>query len=402
MDGNTLSTLTLIGLAGLVLMQNQACSDDVTTSEPAPETTAVILDVLTGVGPNVILPTLERFSTEMELLETRISELNDAGPTQENLAEAQTAAQQQWSSAMNVWQELEVMQVGPAGNSLKFVGGQDLRDEIYSWPTVNACRVDQRTATESWIDDNFYENNLVNAYGLDALEHLLFADTASTCPSQVAPISDGAWEALGEEGIQANRAAFALDLSQNIRTRAEQLSEKWSSEGDNYSVQLTLSTEDSLYEDEQQALNDVFNALFYLETVTKDRKLAMPLGLRDCSSELCIEELESLESGNSIYALRANLVGFKNLFSGGDGIGMDDLLTDLGHGDLSVQILNDLDNAIAFIDTIEVPLDELILEDYDTAMELYDVIANVTTALKTDLAIVLQLEVPSEAAGDND
>jgi predicted lipoprotein len=402
MDGNKLSILTLLGMSSLVLLQNQACTETEDTSKTTAVTTAVVLDVLTGVGPNVVIPTLNKFTFEMELLETRIIELKDALSSQENTDQATSAAQQQWTVAMSVWQELEVMQLGPAGNSLKFIGGEDLRDEIYSWPTVNTCRVDQRTASEAWLSEDFFTANLVNAYGLDALEHLLFASTESTCPSQVVPISDGSWEALGDEGVLQNRADYALVVSQNIMVNTDSIAQGWDSEGGNFAAHLTVSTEDSPYSDETEALNAVYDALFYLETKTKDRKLALPLGLRDCTTETCLEDIEGLESGNSLNALRANLLGFKTLFSGGDEVGIDDLLTDMGHEDLSIQILADVDNAVAFIDELEVPLEVLISDDYSTAMELYDALAKVTTALKVDLATVLQMQVPIEAAGDND
>lgn len=401
MDGNKLSVLTLLGMSSLVLLQNQACTETETTSKTTAET-AVVLDVLTGVGPNVIIPTLNRFMNEMENLESRIIELNEAIATQSDVDEATSATQLQWTVAMGIWQELEVMQLGPAGNSLKFVGGQDLRDEIYSWPTVNACRVDQRTANESWLEDDFFTANLVNAYGLDAMEHLLFSSVESTCPSQVVPISDGSWEELGTVGIQRNRASYALVLSQGIMEKTDDLVQLWDPEGEDFTSHLTRTAVEPLYEDENIALNAVYDALFYLETRTKDRKLAQPLGLRDCTSETCIDELEGLVSGNSLNALRANLVGFKTLFSGGEEIGIDDLLIDMGHEDLSIQILTDTDNAIAFIDGLDKPLEELIANDYETAMELYDVLAKVTTALKVDLATVLQMQVPIEAAGDND
>ena len=35
-------------------------------------------------------------------------------------------------------------QLGPAASALT-TGGEGLRDEVYSWPTVNPCRVDQET-----------------------------------------------------------------------------------------------------------------------------------------------------------------------------------------------------------------------------------------------------------------
>ncbi|MEC7984616.1 MAG: imelysin family protein [Myxococcota bacterium] len=403
MDGNRLSFLTLTTMASLVLIQNQACTQDESkspTTETAAETAAVS-DVLAAIGPSVVLPTLERFSNELSVLEERLSSLQDSLGSA-GYFDAQAEAQAQWVATMSVWQELEVMQLGPAGSSMKFVGGEDIRDQIYSWPTVNPCRVDQRTATEAWTDSDFFTDNLVNAYGLDALEHLLFASTDSECPSQVAPISDGAWDDLGEEGIQNNRADFALAIVQELQIQAQSLTDAWSPEDGNYSALLSVQTADSPYASETEALNAVYNSLFYLETSTKDRKLALPLGLRDCAEDLCLDELEGLASQTSLLSVRSNLVGFRNLFTGGEDAGMDDLLTDIGHGDLSEQILSDIDATISLADSIDTPLKELIVDDTDTAMEFYDSLAKVTTALKSDLATVLQMQIPSEAAGDND
>ena len=68
----------------------------------------------------------------------------------------------------------------------------------------------------------------------------------------------------------------------------------------------------------------------------------------------------------------------------------------------SDQILADVDATITLSESITNPLDIAIVDDYDTVMEFYDSLAKVTTALKRDLALVLNMEIPSEAAGDND
>jgi predicted lipoprotein len=294
------------------------------------------------------------------------------------------------------------MQVGPAGSSLKFAGGQDIRDEIYSWPTTNPCRIDQKTVEDDWKDSDYFEKNLVNAYGLDALEHLLFAGMNSVCASQIQPNSDGSWSALGESGIRQNRAQFAKVLGEGVLEQASNLKTIWAISGGNYSLLLTASTADSPYESRDQALNAIYDSLFYLEVITKDRKLAQPLGFRDCSTELCLEDLEGLTSGTTILSITSNIRGFRSLFSGGDGFGMDDLLVELGHGDLSEQILIDIENTLLLSEQLEEPFDIAVAEQNEKVIEFYDSLALITTALKVDLSTVLSMEVPSEASGDND
>jgi predicted lipoprotein len=401
MAGNNYSVLFLTGMSGLVLLQNQSCFQEKTPATSAANA-VVVADLLSDVGPKVVIPTLDRFISQMETLQVSLVELESSTADASSYALARTESQNQWLSAMLIWQELEVMQVGPAGSSLKFIAGQDIRDEIYSWPTVNPCRIDQKTVEQDWKDLGYFDANLVNSYGMDALEHLLYADADSVCPSQVVPLSDGSWSALGESGIALNRAQFSDVLVDNIIVRASELRQIWSANGGNFSELLIVSDDASPYESRNQALNAVFDSLFYLETATKDAKLALPLGLRDCGEDLCLDDLEGLQSDRSLASVVSNLRGFSTLFSGGDGMGMDDLLIELGHEDLSIQILADVDAAISLADTISDPLHIAIEDDYDSVMSFYEALAKVTTAMKQDLSLVLSMEIPSEAAGDND
>ncbi|MFT4979896.1 MAG: putative lipoprotein, partial [Myxococcota bacterium] len=244
--------------------------------------------------------------------------------------------------------------------------------------------------------------NLVNSYGLDALEYLLWAGPGNDCPSQVDINADGTWDALGADNIEQNRAAFARTISTELSRQAAALKDAWSPDGGDFSGQLTLETAGGPYSSEQEALDALFSALFYVEIATKDRKLAVPLGLQDCSTETCPEDVEHRYSGLGAAAVEANLLGFRDLFTGGAGFGLDDLLVDLGHGDLSIQILADLDVALAAAAVIEAPLDEAIASQPDAVLALHDAIKMVADALKGDLATVLMLEIPAEAAGDND
>ena len=398
---NYLSTGFLTLMAGIVVLQSQSCLEEKTPATTVADAD-VVADLISDVGPLVVIPTIEAFISEMETLQQKVAELETKATNSEDVTQSRTDAQDQWIIAMSVWQQLEVMQVGPAGSSLSFIAGQDIRDEIYSWPTVNPCRIDQKTVGDEWKNDDYFEANLVNAYGLDALEHLLFAGPESICPSQVAPVNDGSWDALGENGVNINRAQFSGKIIDNVITQANSLKNLWAESGGNFSALLDAEAADSPYEDRQQSLNELYRALFYLETRTKDRKLAQPLGLRDCSEDLCIEDVELITSGTAIEAVISNLHGFQTLFTGGEGIGFDDLLVELGHADLSTQILADIEETISLAEEIDQPLGLAIENDYETVMAMYESLSRITTALKLDLAAVLNMEIPQEAAGDND
>lgn len=398
MAGEGRSWWALGGLTVGALVWQAACGPVAGDTGLAAATT----DLLASVGPYVVLPALEDFESDVAALDAAVAgwqaALAAGGDGQTERATAQAA----WTDAMASWQRLEVMQIGPAGSSLSAVAGQDLRDEIYSWPTTNPCRVDQETVAGGYDAADFFDASLVNAYGLDALETLLFSGPDNACPNQVDINSSGAWAALGDAGVATARADYAGVLVDNIAARASQLHAAWEPEGGDFSGKLALTAPDTPYGSEQEALNAVFDALFYLETATKDRKLATPLGGGECAESVCPDDVELLQSGTSVAALGANLRGFRDLFTGGEGGGFDDRLDAAGHGDLGQEILRLTDAAIARADGLQGPLSEAVVDRPEEVQALHDDVKAVADLLKGDLATVMVLEIPSEAAGDND
>ncbi len=405
MGGNALSSLTLLGMSGVVLLQHQGCTGTSGIGDTAANTAGespLVADILAAIGPQVVTPALERFLVDMTRLEENIETVSVLLESEQDIEEGLAEAQQAWLAAMGVWEEIELMQIGPAGSSLTVTGGQDLRDEIYSWPTANTCRVDQETVLEAWGETDFFASNLVNAYGMDALERLLFGSLDCACPSAVNPVADGSWDALGDSGVLQNRMYFASIVSQEVRRQVEVLADLWSIEGGDYGSMLLAEDEDAPYASRTEALNAVFDALFYLEKNTKDRKLAQPLGLVDCETDTCLEDVEAAESGASLAFISANLVGFQTLFAGGEGVGLDDLLEELGHGDLAEEISLGVQLAMEAVEEIQGPLDTAIVDENEAVLTLHASLSEITSLMKTDLATVLNLEVPAEAAGDND
>jgi len=400
--GSRLSWAALAGLGTTVVAVKVGCAPIPHKEGNTWIDSVVLADVLAAVGPEVVLPALDRMAIELDALDDTLIAWDAAASGGGDADAARLAARDQWEATMMVWQELELMQVGPAGSSLTVVAGEDIRDEVYSWPTVNPCRIDQEVVAEGWTDDSWFTANLVNSYGLDALEHIVHGDEDNACPSQVDINADGTWAALGADGVEANRIAFAQVLTAHLADQVGALSEAWSPDSGDFSGALARTTADSPYESEEDALNAVFRAMFYLETVTKDRKLGQPLGEINCTTGTCPDDAEHLESGASMDAVAANLRGFRNLFTGGDGAGIDDLLVELGHNDLSDAILTKTDTAIAAADSATVSVYEGVTSKPEAVDTVFAAVKDVTDLLKGDLVTVLALEVPAEAAGDND
>ncbi len=392
--GSARSWLALGGLAAGGLAW-QACGAPGAAGDTA--LAAAVSDALAAVGPSVVLPALADAREAATALQAAVQAWQQSGD-----AADRAAAQDAWRDTMRAWQRVEVLQIGPAASSLTAVAGVDLRDEVYSWPTTNPCRVDQETVAGGYADAAFFDENLVNAYGLDALETVLFGDAGNACPGQVDINADGTWDALGPEGVDAARADYAEVLVGGVVDRVGGLEQTWSPSGGDFSGQLALTNAATPYASEQEALNAVFDALFYLETRTKDRKVAQPLGLRDCATERCPDDVELARSDAGLDAVIANIEGFRLLFTGGDDIGLDDVLVELGHGDLAADLLDRTDAALAAARAVEGPLEEAVVARPEQVEALNDALKAVADLLKGDLATVLSLEVPSEAAGDND
>lgn len=349
--------------------------------------------LLASLGEDVVLAECREFVTVAETLRDRTADYAASGETADR-----DEARQAWRDAIAVWQRLEVMQFGPAA-VMGTAGGQDLRDEIYSWPLVNRCRTDQETVEENYLDVSAFAAEAVNVRGLDAIEYLLFNDSSSNaCPPQNAINQSGSWNAVAD--VQQNRADYASTLAQIVLGHASQLRDAWEPGGGNFVAEL--SAPGGTYSTTQAALNAVSDALFYVETQTKDMKLGVPSGLSACDAATCPDELESLFAHASKEHVRNNLLGFRALFLGQD-IGFDDCLSAIGAADLSLAMASDLEDAIAAVDAIEEATFALALQDDpDSVEDLYFAVKRVTDNVKTQFISVLDLELPQSVEGDND
>lgn len=398
------SSWALVGLLCAAALTRSACTTD-TDGKPV-DVPVAIGDLLADTWPEVVSPALDRAEERAAALIT-VSEAWSAAEAAGTAAEsepARVATQEAWWALMDVWQELEVMQLGPLGSELDAVGGLGLRDEVYSWPTTSRCRVDQETVDDDWSDPDFYLANLVTVYGLAALETLLYAEPGvNDCEDVVDINASGEWAALGADGVQERRAAYAVVLAHGVADVLTEARTAWDPAGGDFAGTLAAAgTEGNAFEAPETALNAIFDGLFYLEIATKDRKLAEPLGLRECVEGTCLASVETTLAGGSNLWIAANLRGFRALYTGGAGAGMDDLLQSIDQGELDGRVLSALDAADTAAAALDQPIDVAAAGDPATAVALHDAIKVVTDLLKGEVATALTMQIPSEAAGDND
>ncbi|MFW5921561.1 MAG: imelysin family protein [Polyangiales bacterium] len=367
--------------------------------------------LLASVGENVILPTYAEFEEAATTLDERASAWSDAVEAGEDIDAARMDAQQAWREAMDVWQRAELLQVGPAGPAGEAVGGESLRDEIYSWPeSVNPCRVDQELVANAFEEDGFFDGALVNVYGLDALEYLLFySEAENSCAPQVSINADGSWEALDAMQLQQRRATYAAAVAERLLEDAQRLHDAWDPDEGDFLGDFAQAGEDgSAYESARRAVDDLFAAMFYLDTVTKDQKLAEPTGIAEsCSQAPCLDAVESPWAEHSKENVANNLRGFLHIMRGempdeGEGPGFDAALGMVDAQDLADTMLDDTEAAIDSLDAVEGRFTEALQDDLESVRDVHAAVKAITDNLKMELVMRLGLQVPMSGGGDTD
>jgi len=323
---------------------------------------------------------------------------------QEPTNAAQTKAKDTWYYAMQRWQLAELFRFGPAAPSME-PGGQSLRDQIYAFPSVSRCTIEEQILSQGYAKS--IATVPFNARGLGAAEYLLFFEgTTNSCSTYSAlnyP-APGSWAGLSAQELEKRKIAYLAEAAADVHARIRQLLEAWRPEGGNFARELaTAGHGSSVYASEQTGLNAVSHALFYLDKELKDWKVGRPSGLMECGTD-CASYAESPYARVGADSVRANLEGFRLLFQGCArdyaGLGFDDWLRAVGMGGLADDMLSALDGADRAMR--DFPLDQRIVEDPATVAPVHAAIKRVTDLLKTDFVSALDLEIPMSIEGDND
>lgn len=363
-----------------------ACGDDSPMVQVDPDRQQFVADFV----DQTLMPSLETFETSAGALRDATSEY----AANEN-DDTRAAAQEAWRATMNAWQHIELFLVGPAGSMTDVAGGEDIRDEVYSWPLTNRCRIDQETLEDSYADGALLQAELVNVRGLDAMEYLLFdADTENACSPISAINMEGSWEAM-RDTIPERRAQYAATAASLIHTSATGLIALWR---DGYRDELVGPGDN--YGTNQEALNAITDALFYLDKEVKDMKLA---GVAGVAEVIGADTRESLDANVSIPNLQANLDAFALAFRGADGaMGLEELLEAAGAADLASRMNTSIDAAVAELASLSPDIPTLVVADERAMLPAYERIKDITDLMKTEFLGILDLELPDRAEGDND
>lgn len=340
-----------------------------------------------------------RFQASMDALVTA-SRAYEASPTEAH----RDAARAAFIAALDEWQQAEMLRFGPAADRTQ-PGGQALRTQIYGWPEHNRCLIEEQLVTRGFEAPSFVSAP-VSVRTLTAVEFLLFStDTHNVCPPDHPINVSGAWAALSPQEIVSRRATYARIVSEQVALAAHTLVAAWSGAQGFTRTLVDAGRGSALFETQQSALNAVFNGPLYLDTDSKDLRLARPLGIANCDFDTCLDALESPYAGRSRVHIRNNLRGARRVLLGcaaGSNRGFDDLLASIGARTLSSQLVAKLDAAEIAVDAIaDDSLAGPIVHDRARVIAAYNAIRELTSLLKTEFAMALALRL-TRVEGDTD
>ena len=378
------------------------------TPAPTPETNFNQQALLENITDNVITPVFEEFSTvaaaQIPALTSYCQMEADAAAgnaTSEHVATARDAAKSAWRTAMDVWQQAEVMKVGPLAENDGL-----LRDKIYSWPVVNSCSVDFEVVNYKVGVVNGQPYNIANRTpsrrGLAAIEYLLFNEQLDhSCTTSTQPEN---WNNQTDEYRKVARCEFAVEAAHDINNSAQELITAWSGSNGFANTLKAAGSNGNQFSTELEAINRISDGMFYIDTFTKDAKLATPLGLlaNSCGSQACPEDVESHYSNNAMTNIENNLLAFQRLLTGDVGVGFLHYLIDVGDQDTADSMSGDIQLAIDGVQNYQHTLAETLVNNEAQVTQTHAEVKAVTDKLKIDFITSLSLELPATSAGDND
>jgi uncharacterized protein len=357
--------------------------------------------LLAHLSGDVLLPMQTAFAQQASKLPAAIAahcDALDAGTPGTTL----DAARSVFAQTVDTWELADAILVGPAA-----MNSAALRGFIYGWPNSSPCEVDKDVASR-WANPSSYNvsTELVGSRSLTAIELLLYP--VSDAHSCINP--PPGWDGLGADLPRA-RCRLAQAIATDVAAQAATLETAWRADGGGYVDELANAGKSgSMFASAHAAVNAVTDAMFYVDQMVKDMKIAESAGIAvnscDAVQAPCLREVELRYSDRSTFAIRANLSALRQVFTGDVagtvGIGFDDFLITVGHPDLATRMVTNLDAAVAASAALPDSFVGALDTSYSSVAATHAAIKLFCDDLKSQFITVLALEIPNDVATDND
>lgn len=285
--------------------------------------------MMRNITMNIILPAHERFVTAASDLQAAALAFQ-ADPTEENLLAWQDA----WRNASLAWEGIEVYQ---------FRATLLLHTAIERQP-LNIERLERVIGENPAITADEIEGFGTNIRGMTAIEYLIFTDLATiTAPA---------------------RLNYAVAVSENVAVNAAELYSVWSPDDFNYAETFITGGDETV----RETLGMLVNQMTVELELVLDTKLQYPLGDRTGTDPNPLDTQAPFSKFGREQVI-ANLQSLRDIYTGGDGLGLDDYLDHLASYDegrpLSDVITEQFDVVLAALVGLDMPLETAVVENPD-------------------------------------
>jgi predicted lipoprotein len=328
-------------------------------------------EMLSNYGNNIIIPAFEELQSTTAELQAAADNFNNER-TAGHLENLQTALK----NTRLAWQKVNPFQFGPSESVL-------LRSSLNTYP-VDTAKVNENISSG---DYSFGTIDSRDATGLPALGFLLHG----------AGDNDEILAMYTSDPEAENSITYLLDNISFIKEQIDTATNDWQPAGGDYIG--TFLSDENAGTDVGSSLGMLINSyVLHYERYLRDGKIGIPAGVRS-AGVIRPSSTEAYYGGYSLELAVANLQQIERVFTGGEGIGLDDNLAALGAEDLSDEILSQIEEAQSALEQLNDPLSQQIGEDNEPVLTAFEELQDIITLFKADMTSVLGITITYQ---DND
>lgn len=317
--------------------------------------------LLTNIADSVIHPAYQNLYNNIDELNNEATAFN-AAPSVASL----NTLKNSWNNCVATWMYCEGFNFGYANTAA-------LNSQIASTPANFQVIEDEIHGTNS-IDENYIAATGTTRKGLSAIEYLLYGDNAS---------EQSIVDSFTTSSFALRRQTYLQALCMHIKTQSGLALADWNG-GSSYTSFISQTQLDI-----SGSLNLYVNSLTEHIELVRKTKVGKPAGIDDggvIDGSLCEYRL----TPRSIENIRENIRGWKNVFNGKNGIGLDDYLNHVNAqyngSSLSETINNQIDVCLQKANDITVPLHLAVTQQPTQVNALHLELKKLTVLTKVDMA----------------
>lgn len=358
----------LVAAAAFILIQSckKSGSDDNAAGNSSFDRKAM----LTNISTNLIIPAYTAYQADAVNLDAAVTAFV-ANPDAARL----TAVQAAFKTTYQQWQATSVFEFGPAEQV-------SLRVNTNTYPT-------DVTQINANITSNTYNPNLIAnlaAKGLPALDYLLFGTGADNAAILTQYTTDSQ---------AANRKTYLTTLCAELKTNATTVLSGWST------YKATFINADGT--DTGSSTGQLVNQLVYDYEILKNYEIGIPAGVQSLGTTFPTK-VQAYYSKTSLQLALLHLQAVQNIYTGKNGLGLDDYLTKINAKakdgtPLNTVITSQFGTATTKLNTLTDPLSQNIVSNASAVTATYTELQKLTVLLKTDITSSLGVLI---TFGDND